>query len=196
MKLIIVIAAVALGLYQFMTDREVKHPPGVLVDEIPTQTEILEKSNPLRFKDASIVKLAEYKIRARVLGKERYWLGQKAKLMPYDVAVGWKELSNSAIIDKLHISQADRFYFYRWENSSNLNPDTIRVSSANMHLIASNADIEKKISRLRAGNIITLEGQLVAVSFKDGSEIKSSLSRDDSGPGACEVMWVTSISGL
>lgn len=183
-----------MGAYQWWTDREVKQAPGILVSVAPEQINLADNSPPLRVKGATITPLADYKIRARVLGKERYWLGQSATFVPYDVAVGWKEMSDSKVLERLHISQADRFYFYRWDSGTHLDPETMVKNSANMHLVAANNDVAVKIKSLRRGQIVSLAGQLVRIVFKDGFEIKSSLSRDDTGPGACEVMWVTSIN--
>lgn len=183
-----------LGAYQFWADREVKHPPGILVSEAPEQTGLADNPLPLPVKGATITPLASYKIRARVLAKERYWLGQSATFVPYDVALGWKEMSDSKVLEQLHFSQADRFYFYRWDRGNQLDPETMVKNSANMHLVAANSGVAARIKSLRRGQIVSLAGQLVRVVFKDGSEIKSSLSRDDTGPGACEVMWVTSIN--
>lgn len=193
-RVLVAAFAFLMGAYQYWTDREVKHSPGILVREAPEQTNLTDNSRPHLVKGATITPLADYKIRARVLGKERYWLGQSATVAPYDVAVGWKEMSDSKVLKQLHISQSNRFYFYRWDGGMQLDPDTIAKNSANMHLVAANSAVAAKIKGLRRGQIVSLAGQLVRVVFKDGSEIKSSLSRDDSGAGACEVMWVTSIN--
>ena len=192
-RVLVLALVLLLGAYQFWTDREVKHAPGILVTEEPEQIKLADNPPPLAVKGATITPLADYKIRARVLSKERYWLGQSATFVPYDVAVGWKEMSDSKVLDKLHISQADRFYFYRWDTATQLAPETMIKNSANMHLVAADSGVAARIKSLRRGQIVSLAGQLVRVVFNDGSEIKSSLSRDDTGPGACEVMWVTSI---
>ena len=60
-----------------------------------------ENLNPIIFKDVVLTQLADYKIRARVLSTHKYWLGQSANLMPIDLAVGWNEMSDSAVIEKL-----------------------------------------------------------------------------------------------
>lgn len=193
-RVIVFALVTVLGVYQFWTDREVKHAPGILVAEVPEQIPLSGSPPPLPVKGATITPLAEYKIRARVLGIERYWLGQSATFVPYDVAVGWKEMSDSKVLDQLHISQSGRFYFYRWEHGNQLDAETMVKNSANMHLVAANSSVASRIKGLRRGQIVSLAGQLVRVVFKDGSEIKSSLSRDDTGAGACEVMYVTSIN--
>lgn len=192
-KIIVTLLVLVVALYQFWSNREVKHAPGITVHDAPEQVALPENHAPIPFIGATVVPLADYRIAARVLAKERYWLGQSAKFLPYDIAVGWKEMSDSKVLDNLKISQADRFYFYRWDSAVQLDPELMAKTSANMHLIAANSSVAAKIKDLRQGQIVSLAGQLVRIVFKDGSEIKSSLSRDDTGPGACEVMWVTSI---
>lgn len=192
-RILFLLLVALLGIYQFWTEREIYHQPGILVAVEPKQSPLPEESLPVKFKDVIIKKLADYNIRARVLSTRRYWMGPTSDLFPYDVAVGWKEMSDTSVLEKLNISQANRFYFYQWHESASLDADLLSKNSANMHLIAATPYIEKKIKYLRKGNLIHLTGQLVAVNFKDGSEIKSSLSRDDTGSGACELMLVNAI---
>ncbi len=179
--------------YQYWVFRPIHRPPGVMVTGIPVQKLLPEDTPSIRLQDVLIKKLADYSLKARVLSTEKYWLGQTAKIAPIDVAVGWNQMSDSAVLDKLNISQSDRFYFYNWSNRNDVDPDGIMKNSANMHLIAANKSIEHKIKKLRVGHIVSLKGQLVRVDFKDGSEMRSSLTRDDSGAGACEVMLVTAL---
>jgi len=191
--LVIVITVISLAIYQYVKQRELVHPPGILVSVEPVQKDSISEK-PIKYKDAVIEPLAEYQIEARVLSTERYWFDKMAKIAPTDLAVGWQEMSNSKIIDQLSIRQADRFYFYSWSGAAPLEPQMIVRTSANMHLIPSTEYINQEIKNLHKGNIVSLRGYLVRVNFPDGSEIKSSLSRTDSGPGACEVMWVQSLN--
>ena len=63
-----------------------------------------------------------------------------------------------------------------------------------MHLIAADKSVAKQISRARSGQAVTMKGYLVEASRADGFTWRSSLSRTDSGDGACELMWVTEFS--
>jgi hypothetical protein len=45
---------------------------------------------------------------------------------------------------------------------------------------------------IRVNDWVTLEGQLVQVVFQEGTWT-SSLTRSDSGDGACEILYVTRI---
>ena len=72
----------------------------------------------------------------------------------------------------------------------------IETNSANMHLIPSNPAIEDAIDGIRQGELIRLSGQLVRVDAEDGWHWVSSLSRDDTGNGACELIWVENLELL
>ena len=62
-----------------------------------------------------------------------------------------------------------------------------------MHMIPANPVVEKRLKSVRPGNIVRVRGCLVEVSAKDGWRWRSSLTRTDTGPGACELIWVESL---
>ena len=69
-------------------------------------------------------------------------------------------------------------------------------SAANNHIIAANPAVRKAVSALIPGHIVTMRGYLVNASHPDGSTWNSSLRRDDTGNGACEVFYVEEISAV
>lgn len=69
----------------------------------------------------------------------------------------------------------------------------VAVVGANMHLIAANSDVAAVIADARVGQILSLEGLLVDVRRPDGGGMRTSLTRDDTGAGACEIVWVERI---
>jgi hypothetical protein len=70
----------------------------------------------------------------------------------------------------------------------------IETSSANMHLIPANDAVSSVIREIRNGDIIELSGSLVnVISEDDGWRWKSSQTRNDTGNGACELIWVESL---
>jgi hypothetical protein len=71
--------------------------------------------------------------------------------------------------------------------------ESIIAHSANTHLIPQNALIAKQLSRLRPGQVVTLSGDLVDGKRDDGRWIKTSMVRNDTGAGACEVMLVNGV---
>ena len=54
--------------------------------------------------------------------------------------------------------------------------------------------IARQLSRLRPGQVVTLSGELVDVVRDDGVWIKTSLVRNDTGAGACEVLLVDEVT--
>ena len=170
--------------------REIKHPPGVLAAAEPSQRN-RAGATPIQQGRFTLTPRAEFSITARVLASERYRADTTASLMPRDLALGWGAMSDSSVLEQLQISQSGRFYF--WRTRSNVPPiplPLISASSANMHLIAANASVARTIDRVRVGHIIELEGQLVDVRSDSGWQINTSLTRDDVGAGACEIIYV------
>ena len=70
----------------------------------------------------------------------------------------------------------------------------IETQSANMHMIPANEQIEKVLKSIVPGQIVKLSGDLVQVDASDGWHWKSSLTREDTGAGACEIIYVKAIS--
>lgn len=190
-SLIVLLLVLVAGSYQSWIQREETHPAGVLISESPVQKETSAK--PIKYKDVVLDPLAEYSIKARVLSTERYWIDKLAKVVPTDVALGWGVMSDTKVIEDLKIWQEGRFYFYSWSGEPPAEPSAITKSSANMHLIPATAYIDQEIRKLRRGQIVELRGYLVRVNYPDGTDARSSLDREDSGAGACEIMWVHSI---
>jgi len=62
-----------------------------------------------------------------------------------------------------------------------------------MHMIPANDGIERQLKSLRLVNLVRIKGFLVEVSNKEGLHWKSSLTRSDTGAGACELLWVESL---
>lgn len=62
-----------------------------------------------------------------------------------------------------------------------------------MHRIPANDGIEHQRKSIRAGNRVHLKGYLVEATGKDGFRWKSSLTRTDTGGGACELILVESL---
>jgi hypothetical protein len=141
----------------------------------------------------TIEPMADYSVRARVLSIERYRVGREADLSPVDFALGWGPMSDNAVVNKLEISQSNRWYQYRWRNAPPIEPSLIASTSANTHLVPANATIEDRLFSVRKGAVVTLTGYLINVRHQDGWTWRSSLTRDDIGGGACELMYVTDV---
>ena len=131
-------------------------------------------------------------ISARVLGSERYFSGREADLSPIDLALGWGPMADPDIIRQFTIRQSNRWYFWRTDKLPIARRD-VEINSANMHMIPANDDVARQLLALNKGDFIELSGQLVRVDADDGWHWVSSLSREDTGQGACEVVLVESV---
>jgi len=66
----------------------------------------------------------------------------------------------------------------------------ISLNSANVHIIPKDESVEEKFDEVYKGSLIEMKGYLVEVTTADGWRWKSSLKRDDTGGGSCELFWV------
>lgn len=184
-QIAIVVAAVAWHYSQ----RPRTHPPGVLVADAPAQLAI-DRDVALPHKAGmTITPLAMFSLSARVLGRADYRYDDGAKIAPVDLALGWGRMSDSSVLEKVDISQSIRFY--HWQVREFPIPEReIIESSANMHLIPADDSVARAIDRTRVGDVVTLDGYLVRVDGPKGYRWTSSLTRSDSGDGACELVYV------
>jgi hypothetical protein len=180
--------------WQLVTTHPLSWRPGMLVPDDPKQT-ALEPETTFDFEGVHITPRAEFSAEVRVLGRERYWLGELADVAPLDIAVGWGPMSDSAVLDQIDISQGGRFYFWHYDGEEPPIPrDRIISHSANWHLVPASRTVWHTLSKLRVGSVVHLEGKLIDIETMDHRTIKTSLRRDDSGEGACEVIYVESAS--
>jgi hypothetical protein len=187
--------AAAYGFVNWRLERPMHQAPGILAKAEPVQSPI-DRVVPLEKNGFAIKPIARYEITARVLSKESYRWDAGAKLVPVDLTMGWGPMSDTAVLSKIEITQGSRWYSSYIPNVSEfpISMDAINRHTANMHLIAADAAIAKQIRSIRPGKVVNMRGYLVEVSGKDGFTWRSSLNRDDTGSGACELMWVESFS--
>ncbi len=174
-------------LWQALTP--IHHPPGVLVRGEPVQQVYTRQSDYFPSRDGfSLSRMAQYRIRARVLSTKRY-RDQNARLAPIDMALGWGPMSDTAVLSKLSVSQGNRFFFVEWEKAPPLPENVIQRSSANVHLIPANKEVGAFLSKVKEGALIDFRGALVEAR-KENTRWRSSLRRDDTGNGSCEILYV------
>ena len=183
------LAGVVLLVY-FFPERRIPRPPGVLVPEEPRQTD-LRDGVAWEHQGYRILPLATFSIRARVLFKERYWMGRESNLSPLDLTVGWGLMSDQAVLDQYRISRGYRRFWWQPRNGAAAAVKTdVITHSANIHIIPATDDLARSLEGLHPGNIVEMGGMLVEADGRDGWKWRSSLTRDDTGDGACELMWV------
>ena len=131
-----------------------------------------------------------------MLGREDYLMGREAEFSPTDLALGWGRMTDDAVLAQLAISQGGRWYRYRWKTDPPIPLGEIVRSSANMHMVPADDAVAAALHDVDAGDRVRIDGWLVQVNTPDGWRWRNSLTREDSGGGACEVVYVCSITRL
>lgn len=172
--------------------RDRVYPPGVLVPEYPQQTP-LAQPEPITLGEYFLTPRAGFRLRARVLSREDYRWSDGADLAPVDLALGWGVMSDQAVLDRIDIRQSARWYYTRYDHPAPISDRQIIRNSANMHLIPANDWVADKLDDVRPSDLVQLRGTLVDVDRADGFYWRTSLTRDDTGNGSCELFYVEHI---
>jgi hypothetical protein len=177
------------------SERHVHVPPGIVAPDDPVQTN-LDSPTTLSAKDHTFVTRARYEITARVLRKEIYRVDGGADLAPVDLGLGWGAMSDTRVVDQLEFSQMGRFLFWKPKDwtSFPLPMSQLISHAAQVHAIPADASVEHKLRKLRPGQVVHLSGYLVDVRGPGGFTWNTSLRRDDTGNGACEIMWIERVT--
>jgi hypothetical protein len=185
-------AYIAWSAWNWYTNRPYHEPDGVLVAGEPTQVDVADGAKLQKGRWTLTVR-ANYRITARVLSRESYHFDAMADLVPEDLALGWGPMSDNRVLKTLAISQANRFYYWRATAATPLSREAIITHSANTHVIPESRIVAGELARLRPGQVVTLQGELVDATRSDGGTLRTSLVRNDTGAGACEVMLVSDV---
>lgn len=185
----LVAALLLFGLWRMYSQRDIAHSPGVLAPDAPLQREL----GAVALIDRGEFRLrprADFTATVRILRREDYTLGAMARLVPTDFAVGWGPMSDTKVLADIEITQGNRFYFWSTKSWPIPRPD-IESHSANWHVIPDGAHVRKVLDGLRAGSVVELSGRLVDIEGTEAA-LRTSLRRDDTGAGACEILLVSS----
>ncbi|QNN48216.1 hypothetical protein H9L17_11800 [Thermomonas brevis] len=170
-------------------------PPQVAHGDAPLQTGVPHGLTLPGIDDATLTPLAGFSVDARVLGREDYRLGREADFSPTDLALGWGRMTDDAVLARLSLSQGGRWYHYRWQGDPPIPVAEIGRSSANMHMVPADDRVAAALARIEAGQRVRIDGWLIRI---DGANWhwRSSLTRDDSGGGACELVYACAVTRL
>ncbi|PXX37216.1 hypothetical protein [Undibacterium pigrum] len=188
----LIVVIIVIFAVQHWRNRPLPVPAGSIAPNDPVQT-MLSKGTVYEQNNYKLTALADFTVEARVLSKQTYSSDREAQLAPVDLALGWGAMSDTAVLDKLSIGQSNRFYFYRWDTEPPRPASEIATHSANMHLIPTSSAVEKTLREVRVGQVVKIRGQLVEATAADGWRWRSSLTREDTGAGACELIRVESV---
>lgn len=149
----------------------------------------------------TITELEPYQHTVRVLSKEAYRLGRESDLSPMDIAIGWGVMADPKVYGEFRISQGSRWYFWRADTMP-ISQREVETQSANIHLVPATSQVAATLKRIHRDDLIRISGSLIEVTAPDGWRWRSSLSREDTGKGACELLllqqvdWITTPASL
>ena len=113
-----------------------------------------------------------------------------------DVCVVWAENITNGSYRKVKFSSGEFTCSYSWSGvlTPAFNPD----KASNNHLIPATGAMARQIGEIHVGDQIRMTGLLVDYTVtKNGQEIftrRTSLTRNDTGNGACEILYVTDLA--
>jgi hypothetical protein len=185
---------VAWGGLHWWHRRPLGAPEGVLAAGAPVEDDLPSGAGPsMRRGKFTLEVRASFELTARVLSREDYEYDDLAPIVPVDLALGWDRMSENEVLKKIRISQSNRFYYW-YVDDFPIPRREIEESSANMHMIPADADVERALHNVHSGQVVHIEGFLVDARRDDGRTWQTSRSRDDTGAGACEIVYVESIT--
>ncbi|MDD5132513.1 MAG: hypothetical protein PHH44_07635 [bacterium] len=151
--------------------------------------------------------LFNYTVNALLVHKLNYKsfsIYKYASAFPMDVSLVWGSNLATKVYQskKLRFWQDGRFTYWQYEAGIEVNSTEI----ANEHLIVNNQAIEQKMNSLNVGDQVKIKGQLVNVTAINTGPVsidkprlykwQTSTVRNDTGAGACEIIYVEDIEIL
>jgi hypothetical protein len=144
---------------------------------------------PTRHGEVQVWPRAAFDISAVVAAAEPYSFDDCAFLSPVDLVMTWGRLPEEPYRSRVSYYQITRYYFWRTRDPD-LDLHYIATHSANMHMIPSTRNLARALAHVGGGERVRVRGLLVDVESARGFRWQTSLSREDTGPGACELVWV------
>jgi hypothetical protein len=189
-KRLLVIAPVLIAVLLLVSCWGSDTPPGLQVapDE-PKQGRLL-KPFSIQSENYRYEGLASFEMTGRILSRSRYRFDHLSRYAPVDLAMGWGPMSDSAVLKHIWIGQLFRFYFYLAMPSTPIPAVGVGYYSANMHMVPADPQVRNTLLAARDKDVLYIKGILIKITDDDGFLARSSLTRDDSGPGGCEIIYV------
>ncbi len=195
-KILFLLAIVGLWSAHRYLHRSITYPPGMLVASEPTQVNLPVNTPPFDFGEFHLKPLARFAADARLIHSEIYRFDRQAALVPIDLAVGWGPMSDQQVLDKLRVTQSMRFFWYEYKLPPPIPVEQIVSHATNIHIIPSTPGLASLCKSLRWGMLVHLDGELVEATGPHIGTWRSSLTRTDSGNGACELLYLEKMEVL
>jgi hypothetical protein len=65
-----------------------------------------------------------------------------------------------------------------------------------MHMVPSAPELADRLRAIKRGDLVDVRGYLIEIKFIDVGIWRSSLTRTDTGNGACELVWVNDVANM
>jgi hypothetical protein len=141
-------------------------------------------------------KISDFDISGEVLSTAAYDALFTSAYSDVDIGLLWGA-QREAYKNKYDFRQSGRWLF--WRSSTDVSADDradITRHIANIHTIprGNSKRVSRALRYIDVGDHIRLRGALVEIRSPQGELLqKSSMTRDDVGDGACELMWVDEV---
>lgn len=146
------------GYYTYMTYPE-SHGPGVMAPNGP-KLESLSFVKAINYQDRKFQPYAKFKATARILSKKWYFLDERADTSPFDLVIGWGPMSDERNLQFIFIDQSNRTFTCNTTHPP-IRRESIRSHTMNLHLVPDGNLMSSKLWKLRPGNIVDIEGELL-----------------------------------
>jgi hypothetical protein len=180
---------------------EKPHLSGIETEEIDMYRDPLQTPHPsgepiikeIKNGHLSLTPVAGYRVSGVMVGKKAYDSGWESQISPLDLAIVWGKLVEPAYDKYIEYWQNNRWYFFRYKEASPFDHSYVVTHSGNHHAIPANYNVRKALESVRKNDKVTLEGYLVNVkgTYRGKAVFwNTSLSRNDTGNGSCELLYV------
>jgi hypothetical protein len=164
---------------------------------------LLSDEPPISFEakghQVTLTPRAAYRITGYAVDTSRALLDEWDFVLPMDVALAWGPVADPEVLRHMKFHLSGRYVSWWYEGgAAGPGQAAIQAHLANHHLVPASDEVAREMKRIRTGDRVTLRGKLVDVTIRDRSgrtafQSRTSLSRDDTGSGACEQMWVEAV---
>jgi hypothetical protein len=163
----------------------------------PIQTEIRDPL-PIPFDiprvSVYLTPRAAFSVDGLIVASDRYRHDLAAPLAPRDLTLVWGRVPEH--LDAIKFSHGHRFFMFNYNNNAPFDQNYISRHATNIHLIPASDNLRRAILRASEHQPIRLSGFLVDIAGsvrKRSFTWRTSMTRDDTGDGACEVLYVREI---
>nr|WP_086939532.1 hypothetical protein [Thaumasiovibrio occultus] len=166
--------------------------PGIMVRSDPVQ-QMYPTPIVHQFDGYTFTEMATFSLQGKVLLRADYSFDALSRYSPLNLTLGWKWMSDEAIIKHVRMKTVNRSVGWQAELSSPISPDEISANMATVYIVPENSAIKRQLSKVRTGEIIELSGSLINIKEEDGKSWQTSLSFPDR---TIEILWVKQVKIL